>query len=432
MDKNSIAGYNKTRGDSSTSLLCHAPFQHLYFGREGDVLACCFNRNHVLGTYPNQSINEIWQGAKANSLRAKIQCENLNSGCQTCKSQIDAGNYSGVMAKSFDHLSNPVSKYPRAMSFELSNLCNLECTMCNGDFSSLIRQNREKKTPLSTPYDDAFAAQLEDYIPYLIKANFYGGEPFLISLYYDIWESMKKLNPQLQIEVQTNATILNNKVKGILHNSNIGINISIDSLTKEGFERIRKNATFETVLNNIDYFAKHCSDNHTYLGISACIMKDNWKELPHLVKFSNERNAHFYIHQVEYPKFLALWTLNSTELNEVVVYLCDQNIETRSKIQEQNSRVYFDYIKQIEYWRDKKKTIEKMLPSLNVRIDELGAIEVLREELLAEVAMDANLTRDEGRVVVDNCIAKLEYAQTQLPEDFPWDKTCANKVPSGT
>jgi len=56
--------------------------------------------------------------------------------------------------------------------------------MCHG---SIIEhsQNRDKLPLSPLAYDDAFVKQLK-IIPYLKEAKFYGGEPFLIPIYYDI------------------------------------------------------------------------------------------------------------------------------------------------------------------------------------------------------------------------------------------------------
>ena len=53
------------------------------------------------------------------------------------------------------------------------------------------------------PYDAAFVKQLEEFIPHLEEVKFYGGEPFLIEIYYEIWEKIMELNPKVRISVQT-------------------------------------------------------------------------------------------------------------------------------------------------------------------------------------------------------------------------------------
>ena len=210
--------YNETRSGTYKKIVCHAPFVSLNFEQNGNVRACCYNTKDILGKWPNQSIREIWQGEKANRLRGYIRQNDLGRGCTECGNMLVAGNYQGVRAKFFDeyapnNLSSRVHyfrqqlsghiEYPKVLEFELSNECNLECVMCNGYFSSSIRKNREKLPPLSSPYNDQFVKELEEFIPHLTDAKFLGGEPFMIDIYLKIWERILQINPSVRIHITT-------------------------------------------------------------------------------------------------------------------------------------------------------------------------------------------------------------------------------------
>src|SRR5688572_21052990 len=167
-----IENYNKTRPFAADKF-CYAPFSSLYFGHEGKVTACCENREHLLGIYPQQSISEIWNGESANQLRQYISEQNLRHGCKGCDFDLRSGNYAGIKAKIFDiaHIHQKNQAYPSMLEFELENTCNLECVMCTGIFSSSIRKNREHLSPILSPYDTAFVQQLEEFIPHLSASN---------------------------------------------------------------------------------------------------------------------------------------------------------------------------------------------------------------------------------------------------------------------
>ena len=350
LDKTLVSEYNASR-PRSQDILCYAPFKNIYFGFDGKATACCYNREHPLGTYPQDTIEEIWFGEKAEKLRAYIKHNDLSHGCIGCKHHFDAKNFKGVQAKDFDHYPTNKNMYPSVMSFELHNTCNLECTMCNGNFSSLIRKNKENRSPLHCVYDDAFINQLEKFLPHLNYAKFYGGEPFLIEVYYQIWEALHKLNTGVRIEVQTNATVLNKKVKDILDLLDFNINLSIDSLQKETYEQIRVNARFEKTMEHVEYFSEYCKRKNTKLFVSVCPMRQNWKELPDFVRFCEEHNAHLYFHLVWSPSHCALWNLNSTKLTEIVEFLTAQSFTPKTSLQESNCRHYYDNIKLIVSWQ---------------------------------------------------------------------------------
>src|SRR5690606_22702549 len=145
----------QTRSTSHTDVLCHAPFTSINFEQNGNATACCYNRTHVLGTYPRHSLNQMWFGKKAQELRHYIKNNNLGGGCEICHKQLLSKNNYVVSARIFDQSAdyqNPAMgrfinmmkhgqpvHMPVSMEFELSNTCNLECTMCSDYNSSSIR-----------------------------------------------------------------------------------------------------------------------------------------------------------------------------------------------------------------------------------------------------------------------------------------------------
>ena len=60
-----IANYNKVRDPRMLGTFCHAPSINLNFEQSGHATACCYNRRFILGTYPKNTVEEIWNGAKA-------------------------------------------------------------------------------------------------------------------------------------------------------------------------------------------------------------------------------------------------------------------------------------------------------------------------------------------------------------------------------
>ena len=356
-----IEAFNKARPADAGKMLCHAPFKSIYFGMGGKLFACCLNRVHTLGTYPQQSIKDIWSGTKANELRAAIKENDLSKGCQICGHLLAAGNFEGIAIKNFDYAGWDAEGYPTKMDFELDNTCNLECVMCRGELSSSIRQNREKKPALHSPYDAEFIRQLEEFIPHLEVSHFLGGEPFLIPLYFDLWEKMLELNPRINISVQTNATVMNERVKRVLDALPVSISVSIDSIEKETYEAIRINAKFERVLENIRYFREHCDLKGTRLTISYCPMAQNWRELPRVVEFCNDLNAEVFFNTVTLPVHSSLIYLSSPQLADVAAFLKKNNLPANTEVEKFNKKALEGVMHQIQYWQrladDREKTL---------------------------------------------------------------------------
>ena len=180
--------YNALRPASKHGSFCYAPMNNIYFSWEGKAIACCFNQDFILGRYPEQSIREIWESQKANELREALENYDLSKGCNVCLSDVQEKRFEASNALRFDGFESKL--FPVMMEFQLSNTCNLQCVMCNGHLSSSIRKHRDKLPPLPQVYDANFVAQLKEFIPHLEHTTFSGGEPFLINIYFDIWDKM--------------------------------------------------------------------------------------------------------------------------------------------------------------------------------------------------------------------------------------------------
>lgn len=364
-----VNAYYRTRKFGPRKKICYAPFNNLYFAIDGRVMACCYNRDVPLGHYPNQTIKDIWTGEEANKLRERIEAFDLGGGCQLCKEQLLAGDYASVMASKYDYQAEEGPQYPTRFDFELSNTCNLECIMCSGEFSSSIRKNREGKEPIISPYGKDFLAQLDEFIPHLKVANFLGGEPFLIDIYYGIWDKIIAINPDCEIRLQTNATILNERVKKLLAKGNFHIGISIDSFDKTVYELIRVNANYERVMQHIQYFAEYARTKDTFLTLSFCPLRSNWQELPDVLAFANKNGALLNINTVVQPAVQSLWTMSNAELNHIISTLSATEFTLTTYFEKHNQDVFNGFVKQVQVWADMAAKREAKMKDLALVAD---------------------------------------------------------------
>jgi MoaA/NifB/PqqE/SkfB family radical SAM enzyme len=352
-NRDTINSYNKTRNQKvDKTVICHAPWQSINFTQNGDATVCCYNKDYILGTYPNNSIHEIWFGKIANDLRSEMQKNPLPKGCQNCALQIESENFASVHARHYDfHSDHPIkhflkksvnyfrqkkfTAYPRVIEFELSNTCNLECIMCNGYFSSSIRKNRENLPPMKTVYDENFVNQLEEFIPHLTDAKFLGGEPFLIPLFYKIWEKIIKLNPNCKIHITTNATMIQKNGWDILYKLQANVVVSIDAITEDMYNRIRKGANFKEVMTNIKLFKKYTKQAKTDLNFSVCPMTLNWQEMPEIIQYGIDHKIYIYFNTVFYPENLSLKNIDREFAVKIINYF--------EYFKFQGSGFYFNY-----------------------------------------------------------------------------------------
>ncbi len=350
MDKTLVDEYNAKRNIQNHSSFCYAPSVNMYFSQTGEVKVCCHNTTYTIGTYPQQSIGEIWNSKKAVTLREQMQRYDLRTGCNACAFDVQLKAYQQVQARHFDARPRHLD-YPTMMEFLLSNKCNLECIMCVGEYSSLIRKSREQLPPLQFPYDIAFLDQLEEFIPHLHEARFSGsGEAFLIDINYEIWEKIILLNPKCVITVQTNGMILTDKVKRILEKGNFQIGVSIDSIQKEIYEAIRPNAQFEKVMENIRYFSEYSSKRNRYFMLALCVMRQNVDELPAFIELCNSLNAAAVLHKVWSPDQYSLQHLSAETLWHIQHRLSGFSFTPSNALQEQNLAHYHYFLDVIKHW----------------------------------------------------------------------------------
>jgi radical SAM protein with 4Fe4S-binding SPASM domain len=318
LDREQYRKFNRFRPEGPKRLFCYLPFNSLTFSFNGEVYVCSYNRDVELGHYPENSISQIWNGKKAERLREHMRHNDLSYGCRHCKFFFDKGKFSNLRPLVFDKYHRHTDgDHPRVFEFELSNTCNLECQMCHGEVSSSIRKNRDKLPPLVSPYDDAFVDQLREYLPTLREAKFYGGEPFLIPVYYKIWDAVKELNPKLDLFVITNGTQWNDRIERLLHDLNFDVAVSIDAAEKGLLERIRKNVNYEELMTNIRRFSEVCASKGKHMSLSYTVQRDNWQQFPKMIELCNSVGAYIYVSYLERPRHFALAEMERDDLKHI-------------------------------------------------------------------------------------------------------------------
>lgn len=318
--------FDKTRTINTISP-CVAAHNNMYFTTEGNVAPCWLMVGHVEKWEKTKSIKDIWFGNKFTQLRKNLENGIFDSQCRICKQKIESDTW--PLALAYDGFT--VKKYPTLLELELSNQCNLECVMCEGRLSSGIRKNRDKLPPLQMVYDQTFIDQITEFIPHLEELRFNGGEPFAQKIVYDICMLVSKIKPDLKINIATNGTVYNKQVKKILDNCNIHLNISIDSLTKDIYEKIRLNGNFDELMSNFNLFKDYCHTNNRGLSVMVNPMRDNWWEMPNFVEFTNENFVYLWYNTIHHPEHLSIWTLPSNQLKNILDKLVPEVERLRPK-----------------------------------------------------------------------------------------------------
>lgn len=136
--------------------------------------------------------------------------------------------------------------YPKNVTFEVTNSCNLKCVMCPQSHMKrkvgFIDLNLYK-TLINQVYDKVDSVSL-----------YSTGEPLLHPKLSDMIRYAKSKGIRC-VQISTNATLLNEKNGKLIRSSGLDImQVSIEGASKEEYEKMRKGASFEKVRENLEKF----------------------------------------------------------------------------------------------------------------------------------------------------------------------------------
>lgn len=413
-DGKTTKAYHDSRGTQKSNHICDAPFKSLLFIPTGEMMVCHYNRGYKLGTYPENTIEDVWFGSKLKLLRDKMRLNDFSQGCHRCFDNIKNGRFASPGPSSYDGIPENGSLYPALMEFQLSNQCNLECVMCSGEYSSGIRAKREKLPPCYIPWDDAFVTQLKPFIPHLRKAYFTGGEPFIIPLYPKIWKIIEEVNPKLEINVSTNASYLDNSIKAIIEKGCFNFTVSIDSIAQKNYENIRKNATLEETMRNIAWLHDYSKRRGVVFSIKFVMLRDNISDIPELYNYFNSKNIQLIPKTVDLPFKHSLFSTGSEELEASIKMLEAILPEHNTEIQQQNRQRLNESLMRLKSWMPLIQAREQN--TTLIQADTSALREMLTQKLLSAVASDVSLNSEERHQItlqIPSLMAAFEEGITE-------------------
>ncbi len=324
----------------------------MFFDTLGQVRACCANHTYSLGHLAAQRLPEIWSGPAVEKLRQALANDDYSLGCEFCKWQVDDGAAELAHARKYDPLprSTVGPLWPSNLEFNLSNTCNLECPMCNGELSSAIRARRDRLPPLPKPYGDQFFADLRPFLPHVRAMQFLGGEPFLVREHYRVWDMLIEDGLTPRCEVTTNGTQFNEQVERVLERLPVSISVSLDGVRPETVALLRKNATLEQILGNVAKFHQYARSKGTSLGFNFSLMQQNWREFGPFLQMAESWQATVFVCPVVAPPAFSLYRLPPLELQAVVEALDAQDAAVRPHLK-----------LNLEAWDDTRRKLRQRL-----------------------------------------------------------------------
>lgn len=302
---------------------CWAPSSSLHLDPKGVVRACCQNTWHHLGNVATSSLEDIWNGDAAGELRSRLAADDLSLGCDRCAIEVAMGADAASYRHQFDDLAVPGARpaWPRQLELALSNSCNLQCVMCNGELSSSIRIHREGRSALPAVYDDDFFQQLDAFLPHLERITFLGGEPFLGAEPLRVMDRLIELGLRPTCHINTNGTQWGPRVQRIFRSLPLHLAVSVDGRSAATVEAIRVGVDHHQLEANLHEMRQVCHEEGSGFSLTFCLMLGNWHELADVLAWGDELDCDVYLNTVTNPPRFSLHHAPLAELTRITAAL---------------------------------------------------------------------------------------------------------------
>lgn len=170
---------------------------------------------------------------------------------------------------------------PRNLMVVLSNKCNIACIMC---LTSRSKWELPKE-------------RLDEIIlmfPYLERIMWQGGEVLFLPYFKDVLKIALKY-PNMRQSMITNLQLADRETMELIVKNNIEVTISIDGASKNIYEKIRRGASFERLIDNINILndIRNKIKNKVILNMNVVVMNENFKTLSMFVDFAHKYKFDF-------------------------------------------------------------------------------------------------------------------------------------------
>lgn len=120
-----------------------------------------------------------------------------------------------------------------------------------------------------------------------------GGEPFLLKPVLEFIDNYDPEKwPKMGFCATTNGTLIGEELQEKLKRfPRVRLTFSIDGITKEVYEKIRRGAKWEVTERNLRLAAENSKTNPWFVLISYIIMKSSFKDIPKAVELAFDLNV---------------------------------------------------------------------------------------------------------------------------------------------
>jgi len=265
---------------NESKVFCMLPWLHLNVTPLGNVYPCCSSAyTDPIDNVKNKSMEEIFNSDDMKQLRLDMIAGKENSKCQYCYSHEAVSPHSfrtyanEQLHQHFDDFVPTMHEDGTMPNFKMkyfdirfSNICNMKCRTCGGEFSSQWAKEMVDYEKEHLPHDYKIIAKADDsnrllddcinQIENMELVYFAGGEPLITDEHYILLEEMirKGANKNITLRYNTNMSNFKYKKYDILDLwskfKKVEISASIDHYGERA-EYIRHGTDWGVIENNI-------------------------------------------------------------------------------------------------------------------------------------------------------------------------------------
>lgn len=261
---------------------CSRPFFELMMGHDGEVHPCCLLDEYAIGNIKQNSMEELWNSEKLQSLREEFLTGNI----KTCSKNISLKSCHKFYDFYEAHIEKKAiqTKPIQKLDLRLNGKCNLKCIMCDvwkGENGNFDKSNFWQEGPASV-------------FPYLKHIDLLGGEPFVQADSFRLIDEVSKVNKDCSWSFTTNGNWnFKTKLKQYFDKIKIdSITISMDAVFPMTYAKIRQGGNYQQAMQTIDdllEYKKELSHN-MILKLDFVLQKDNYQELIPFYSFCEKKD----------------------------------------------------------------------------------------------------------------------------------------------
>lgn len=273
-------------GRRDMNIKCMKPWTTLHL-EDNQIKTCCWSKQVLAELRDDTTLADFWNNATAQYLREKMlkgvtddicpsTCPVLNLGSDNFAhfQKYKTGFWENEK-KIFRHIKNgdlSLDSKPFDLSVVIDRVCNLRCIMC------FIFDR------LDIVVRDGFYRLVDETSASLRQVYFAGGEPFYSKRTLDFINVCIQKDYRFRFGFVTNLTILKKELlKKIRLDSVV---TSIDGVTKETYEKIRRGANWEKVMHNLNALIKLRGEHRDkfVIKVAFVVMVSNFREIPKAIE----------------------------------------------------------------------------------------------------------------------------------------------------